>query len=80
MADQDTDPTGHEALLAELRAEILARTHGEKQSRLLARVRELETSPTSPSFGDHIKALTEEAEEDAALIAPFLSRLSSLLP
>lgn len=80
MAGNDEDEVDHKALLAELRAEILAKTHGEKQARLLARVREMETSPVSPTFSDHIKALTEEAEEDAAMIAPFLSRLSSLLP
>ena len=35
---------------------------------------------TTGSFTDHIKALILEAEEEAAEIAPFMSRLSSLLP
>ena len=48
--------------------------------RLLARLHQLENSETTGSFTDHIKALILEAEEEAAEIAPFMSRLSSLLP
>ena len=37
-------------------------------------------SMNTPSFTDHVKGLVEEAEEEAAAIGPFMSRLSSLLP
>lgn len=70
----------HEALMAELRAAIEASPEGERRERLLERLHQLENSASTGSFADHIKALIEEAEEDAAEIAPFLSRLSSLLP
>jgi len=70
----------HNELLAELRASILESTTGERQQRLLARLHALENNAATSSFGEHVKALVEEAEEDAAALAPFLSRLSSLLP
>jgi hypothetical protein len=69
----------HGALIAELRASIEAHTSGERRERLLAHLHQLENAATS-SFGEHAKALIEEGEEEAAAIAPFLSRLSSLLP
>jgi hypothetical protein len=71
---------GHERLIAELRAAIEKTPDGERRERLLAILRRLEHSRGTDSFGDHVKALIEEAEVDAAGIAPFLSRLSSLLP
>ena len=70
----------HEALIAELRASIEASPEGERRARLLARLHQLENAETTRSFTDHIKALILEAEEEAAEIAPFMSRLSSLLP
>jgi hypothetical protein len=70
----------HGALIAELRASIEANTSGEKRERLLAHLRQLENAAATSSFGKHAKALIEEGEEEAAAIAPFLSRLSSLLP
>ncbi len=70
----------HEALIAELRASIEASPEGERRERLLARLHQLENAETTGSFTDHIKALILEAEEEAAEIAPFMSRLSSLLP
>ena len=75
MADAE-----HEALIAEIRAAIEAGSGGPQRERLLARLRELENTHGTPAFGDHVKALVDEVEEDAAEIAPFLSRLSSLLP
>jgi hypothetical protein len=71
---------GHERLIAELRAAIEKTPDGERRERLLAILRRLEHSRGTDSFGDHVKALIEEAEVDAAGIAPFMSRLSSLLP
>ena len=70
----------HEALIAELRASIEASPDGERRERLLARLHQLEQSHGTESFGEHVKALIEEAEVDAGVIAPFLSRLSGLLP
>jgi hypothetical protein len=68
-------------LIAELRAEVEKSTSGEQRERLLARLHELEKAPHgSESFRDHLKALIEEIEVDAAGIAPLMSRLSSLLP
>ena len=71
---------GHERLIAELRAAIENSPPGERRERLLAILHQLEQSHGTESFGDHVKALIEEAEVDAAGIAPFMSRLSSLLP
>ena len=70
----------HERLIAELRVAIEQSAPGERRERLLARLHQLEQSHGTESFGDHVKALIEEAEVDAAGIAPFMSRLSSLLP
>ena len=75
MADEN-----NAALIAEIRAAVEASPDGTQRERLLARLRELENSHGTPAFGDHVKALVDEVEEDAAEIAPFLSRLSSLLP
>jgi hypothetical protein len=75
MADEN-----HAALIAEIRAAVETSRDGTQRERLLARLRELENSHGTPAFGDHVKALVDEVEEDAAEIAPFLSRLSSLLP
>jgi hypothetical protein len=69
--------TEHGPLIAEVRAAVEAGATGE---RLLERLRELENAHGTPTFGDHVKALVNEAEEEAAEVAPFLSRLSSLLP
>ena len=67
-------------LIAELRMALERTPPGERRERLLARLHQLEQSHGTESFGDHVKALTEEAEVDAAGIAPFMSRLSNLLP
>jgi hypothetical protein len=75
MAEQD-----HERLIAELRTAIEQTPPGERRERLLERLHHLEKSHGTESFGDHVKALIEEVEVDAGEIAPFLSRLSSLLP
>lgn len=75
-----SDSKKHEALLAELRASIEASPEGERRERLLARLHQLENAESTGSFTDHVKALILEAEEEAAEIAPFMSRLSSLLP
>jgi hypothetical protein len=71
---------GHERLIADLRAAIEKSPEGERRQRLLAILHQVEQSHGTESFGDHVKALIEEAEVDAAEIAPFMSRLSSLLP
>jgi hypothetical protein len=70
----------HKELIAELRVAIERTPPGDRRDRLLARLHQLEHSHGTESFGDHVKALIEEAEVDAAGIAPFISRLSSLLP
>ena len=70
----------HQKLIAELRASIEQSPPGEQRDRLLERLHKLEHSHGTESFGEHVKALIEEAEVDASLIAPFMSRLSSLLP
>ena len=75
MAEQDHGP-----LIAEIRAAVETGSSSPKREHLLARLRELENAHGTPAFGDHVKALVDEVEEDAAEIAPFLSRLSSLLP
>ena len=66
--------------IAELRTSIEQTPPGERRDRLMERLHQLEHSHGTESFGDHVKALIEEAEVDAGVIAPFLSRLSSLLP
>ena len=71
---------GHDRLIGELRAAIEQTPEGARRERLLAILHKLERSQGTESFGEHVKALVEEAEVDAAGIAPFLSRLSSLLP
>jgi hypothetical protein len=71
---------GHERLIAELRTAIEKSPDGVRRERLLAILHRLEQSHGTDSFRDHVRALVEEAEVDAAGIAPFLSRLSSLLP
>ena len=70
----------HKELIAELRVAIERCPPGARRERLLARLHQLEQSHGTESFGDHVKALIEEAEVDAAGIAPFMSRLSNLLP
>ncbi|HEY6983724.1 hypothetical protein, partial [Reyranella sp.] len=70
----------HGQLIAELRASITRHTSGKRRERLLARLDQLEMSASTSSFGEHVKALVEEAEEEAAAIGPFMARLSSLLP
>jgi hypothetical protein len=71
---------GHERLIAEVRTAIENSPPGERRERLLAILHRLEQSHGTDSFGHHVKALIEEAEVDAGEIAPFLSRLSGLLP
>jgi hypothetical protein len=71
---------GHDRLIAELRLAIEKSPAGARRERLLAILHKLEQSHGTDSFGEHVKALIEEAEVDAAGIAPFISRLSSLLP
>jgi hypothetical protein len=71
---------GHDRLIADLRAALENSPPGERRERLLAILHKLEQSHGTESFGDHVKALIEEAEVDASFIAPFMSRLSSLLP
>jgi hypothetical protein len=75
----DTD-NEHIKLIAELRAAIENSVPGERRDRLLARLHQLEQAHGTETFTDHVKALIEEIEVDAAEIAPFMSRLSSLLP
>ncbi len=75
-----SDSKKHEALIAELRASIEASPDGERRERLLERLHQLENAETTGSFTDHIKSLILEAEEEAFELAPFMSRLSSLLP
>jgi len=79
MPADDTNAT-HGRLIEELRDSIEKNTAGEQRERLLEKLRDLETALETGSFGEHVKALVEEAEEDAAAIAPFMSRLSGLLP
>lgn len=71
---------GHQRLIADLRAAVEKTPTGARRERLLAILHKLEHSHGTESFGEHVKALIEEAEVDAAGIAPFMSRLSSLLP
>jgi hypothetical protein len=75
MTEQDHGP-----LFEEMRSEIRRNTVGERQEILLARVDQLEKSSSDHSLRHGLKALVLEVEEEAAEIAPFLSRLSSLLP
>ena len=71
---------GHQRLIAELRAAVEKTPPGARRDRLLAILHKLDQSHGTESFGEHVRALIEEAEVDAAGIAPFMSRLSSLLP
>jgi hypothetical protein len=80
MTSDDKKATEHGPLIEELRQSVLKHTSGDRQARLLERLDRLEESVNSSAFGGHVKALIEEAEEEAAAVAPFLSRLSSLLP
>jgi hypothetical protein len=82
MAEKDEGRTTgeHDQLIADLRESITNQTSGETRERLLARLDRLERSINTSSFTDHVKALVEEAEEEAAAIGPFMSRLSNLLP
>lgn len=81
MDEKDKAAAGeHSQLITELRASITRHTSGKRRERLLARLDQLELSAKTSSFGEHVKAFVEEAEEEAAAIAPFMSRLSSLLP
>ncbi len=81
MVDERKTPAAeHGQLIGELRGSIARHTSGETQKRLLARLDQLEKSPTVSSFAAHVRALIEEAEEEAAAIGPFMSRLSNLLP
>jgi hypothetical protein len=81
MADKEKVPAEeHGRLVTDLRASITRHTSGATRERLLARVDQMEKSLATSSFAHHVNALIEEAEEEAAAIAPFMSRLSSLLP
>ena len=71
---------GHERLIAELRQAIETSVDGVRRARLLAILQRLEQSHGTDSFGHNVKAMIEEVEADAAGLAPFLARLSSLLP
>jgi hypothetical protein len=75
-----TDRNPHARLIEELRAAATTSRDSVRRERLLAILSKLEQSHGTASFGGHVKALIAEAEADAAEIAPFLSRLSSLLP
>jgi hypothetical protein len=70
----------HGPLFEEMRTSIRNNSTGERQAELLARVDQLEKSSHASSLREHVKALIDEAEEEMAELAPFLSRLSSLLP
>jgi hypothetical protein len=80
MAENDKSKTDHGPLFEEMRASIRKNATGERQETLLARVDRLEKSSHAGSLREHVKALVEEAEEEVAELAPFMSRLSSLLP
>jgi hypothetical protein len=81
MQSKDKSPAEeHGPLFAELRASIVRHTSAQTQERLLSRLDQLERSVNASSFASHVKALIEEAEEEAAAIGPFMSRLSNLLP
>jgi hypothetical protein len=75
-----TDKNEHGPLFEEMRAEVRRTTVGERQELLLARIDRLEASSRDHSLRARLKALVLEVEEDASELAPFLSRLSSLLP
>jgi 23S rRNA maturation-related 3'-5' exoribonuclease YhaM len=74
------DRNPHAKLIEELRTAISRSPDGARRERLLAILHKLEHSHGTESFGEHVKALIQEAEVDAAGIAPFMSRLSGLLP
>lgn len=81
MVDEQKKPAAeHGELIGELRSSINQHTSGHARNRLLARLDQLEKSPSVSSFTAHVRALIEEAEEEAAALGPFMSRLSSLLP
>jgi len=80
MTANDKSPADHGPLFEEMRASIRKTATGERQAKLLARVDRLEKSSHDTSFRQHVKTLVEEAEEEVAELAPFMSRLSSLLP
>lgn len=83
MDENDKVPpagTEHGALFEELRETIAKHADAATRERLLKRLDHLEASVNSSAFGTHLKTFVEEVEEDAAIVAPFLSRLSSLLP
>ena len=80
MAENDKSKTDHGPLFEEMRASIRKNATGERQAKLLARVDRLEKSSHASSFREHVQALVDEVEEEAAELAPFMSRLSSLLP
>lgn len=70
----------HQKLIAELRTALEQTPDGPRRERLLALLHKLDKSHGTEAYGDNVQALIDEAEVDAAGIAPFLSRLSSLLP
>lgn len=70
----------HQRLIADLRAALDKSPDGPRRERLLSLLHKVEHSHGSEAYGSHVQALIDEAEADAAEIAPFLSRLSSLLP
>jgi hypothetical protein len=72
--------TDHRKLIDEVRASVERHTSGARRDRLLARLDEVDKAHGTHKFGDRLKALIEEIEVDTAEIAPFVSRLSSLLP
>ena len=70
----------HQRLIAELRAALETSPDGPRRERLLALLHKLEHSHGTDAYGGNVQALIDEVEVDAGEIAPFLSRLSSLLP
>jgi len=74
------DKNPHAKLIEELRAAVSKSPDGARRERLLAILHKLEHSHGTESFGEHVRALIREAEVDAFEIAPFMSRLSGLLP
>jgi hypothetical protein len=70
----------HQRLIADLRAALETTSDGPRRERLLALLHKLDKSHGTDAYHGNVRALIDEAEADAAEIAPFLSRLSSLLP